>query len=160
MTRASIFGLFIVPLAALLLGPAEQVEARTRLAGVNAAKAALLKANATAAAVQGEYATEQAYSPLSGSCKPCIIYRTRGRQLACCGCEPPIQTILQVKDPASCCVVDVPVCLPGCCTDVPEVCDRCGLFGRGIVTYDWCCGFSVRVTFKLNGDVLVTYING
>jgi hypothetical protein len=53
--------------------------------------------------------------------------------------------------------VPVEVCLPGCCTDVPCVTDRCTVFARGAVTYEWACGFSATVRFRRNGDVLVTY---
>ena len=45
---------------------------------------------------------------------PCITYRYRGCRDICCGCPTPIKTVLQVKNPCTCCVVDVPVCLPGC----------------------------------------------
>jgi hypothetical protein len=88
---------------------------------------------------------------------PCIEYRHAGLRRACC-CEcGTIQTVLQVKDPCTCCVVAVPVCLPVCCTDTPEGCGRCGLFGRSIVRYDYCCGVSIIVTFNKCGDILVTY---
>jgi len=91
-------------------------------------------------------------------CTPCITYRNRGCLDVCCGCEPPIQTVLLVKDPVTCCCIEVPICLPPCCTDAPKVCGREGLFGRGIVDYDWCCGFSVKVTFRARGDIVVTYV--
>jgi hypothetical protein len=96
--------------------------------------------------------------PMDVSCKPCITYRNRGCLDVCCGCEPPIQTVLLVKDPVTCCCVEVPICLPPCCTDAPKVCGHEGLFGRGIVDYDWCCGFSVKVLFRARGDIVVTYI--
>src|SRR5688572_26998876 len=35
-----------------------------------------------------------------------------------CGCYDPckkMELILQVKDPCSCCLVEVPVCIPACC---------------------------------------------
>lgn len=92
------------------------------------------------------------------ACRPCITYRDRGCLDVCCGCEAPIQTVLLVKDPVTCCCVEVPICLPPCCTDAPKVCAREGLFGRGIVDHDWCCGFSVKVTFRARGDIVVTYI--
>jgi hypothetical protein len=95
--------------------------------------------------------------PVVSACKPCITYRDRGCRDICCGCEPPMQTVLLVKDPVTCCCVEVPICLPPCCTDAPKVCGREGLFGRGIVDYDWCCGFSVKVTFRARGDIVVTY---
>ena len=90
---------------------------------------------------------------------PCIDYRHLGRNHRCAGCNSTIKTILQVQNPCTGCAVDVPVCLPACCSGVPEVCGDRGLFGRDIVWYDWCCGFSVKVTFKKSGDLIVTYVN-
>lgn len=52
----------------------------------------------------------------------------------------------------------MPVCLPGCCVGEPKVCTDRGLFGRHVVWYEWCCGFSVKVTFKRSGELLVTYV--
>ncbi|HEX4130404.1 MAG TPA: hypothetical protein VHZ24_10190 [Pirellulales bacterium] len=87
---------------------------------------------------------------------PCIEYRHRGLCKVKC-CLPPIQTSLCVMDPCTCCPVNIPVCLPGCCCDAPSVSSRHGLFARGIVTYDWCCGATVTVRFERDGNVLVTY---
>jgi hypothetical protein len=90
---------------------------------------------------------------------PCITYRHAifCRKVCCDSCQPNIQTVLKVKDPCTCCTVDVPVCLPPCCKGEPEVCSWCGAFGRSNVSYDYCCGVTVVVTFKRCGDVLVTY---
>ena len=44
--------------------------------------------------------------------KPCITYRHRGPKLCCGTCEPSVETVLKVKDPCTCCDVDVAVCLP------------------------------------------------
>lgn len=100
--------------------------------------------------------------PVAPCCPtPCISYRHVGRPVACCGCPAPapVQTVLSVKNPCTCacCELAIPVCLPGCCTGEPTVTCRHGLFACGIVTYDWCCGVSVVVRFKHNGEVLVTY---
>jgi hypothetical protein len=77
--------------------------------------------------------------------------------MLCCGCcDPPVQTILKVKDPCTCCEVEVPVCLPACCKGEPTVCCGVGFLGRDVVAYEWCCGFSVRVAFKHSGDLIVT----
>jgi hypothetical protein len=69
---------------------------------------------------------------------------------------PPIYTVLKVANP--CCCGDyacVKVCLPACCTCPPKVCERCGLFQRGIVTYEWPCGHRVTVVFtRLRGVVV------
>jgi len=92
--------------------------------------------------------------------KPCIVYRHHGRcRRACCTCAPPVKTVLLVKNPADCreCYVEVPVCIPACCTQPPCVDGRCGLFGRGVVDYDYCCGFRIRVIFRRCGDVVVHY---
>ena len=93
------------------------------------------------------------------SCRqPCITYNYRGGRTSC-GCERPIQTVLAVQNPCSCCPVTVPVCIPGCCVGEPKVCTDRGLFGRHIVWYEWCCGFSVKITFKRSGDMAVTYVS-
>ena len=88
--------------------------------------------------------------------KPCITYRHRGPKLCCGCCQPPVPTVLSVKNPCTCCEIEVPVCLPACCTGEPKVCRGTGLFGRDVVEYEWCCGFSVRVAFKHCGDLIVT----
>lgn len=88
-------------------------------------------------------------------CDPCIDYRDRSCIPAC---ERTVKTALCVHDPCACCDIQVPVCLPCCCTGEPTVCCRNGLFGRYIVRYDWCCGCSVQVTILRCGDVVVTYL--
>ena len=52
--------------------------------------------------------------------------------------------------------VDVAVCLPACCKGEPKVCAGTGIFGRDVVEYRWCCGYSVKVAFKHSGDLIVT----
>lgn len=93
----------------------------------------------------------------SPACAPCISYcHHRTLRKTCCGCCDTLKILLPVQDPCCCTnIVEVPVCLPGCCTDAPCVSSRCGLFGRGIVTYTWCCGYKVRVVFNKCGDVVV-----
>jgi hypothetical protein len=95
----------------------------------------------------------------SGPCCPCIEYRHHGRPICCCDCNAPpeIKTVLMVKNPATCCTVPIPVCLPGCCTDEPCVWSRCGILGRGIVHYEYCCGVKIIVTFRACGDIVVSY---
>jgi len=34
---------------------------------------------------------------------------------------------------------------------------HCGLLCRGVVTYNWCCGYRVIVRFDRCGDVTVVY---
>lgn len=89
---------------------------------------------------------------------PCIEYRHVHRwKKACCGCGT-MNMVLTVEDPCKCgCARDVPVCIPCCCTGEPCVKSRCGLLGRGVVTYEWCCGYKLTVAFKKCGDVVVTY---
>jgi hypothetical protein len=96
------------------------------------------------------------HAPASDCCpQPCIKYRHCGPRL-CCGCEPGKTIVLKVKDPCTCCEVDVPVCLPACCQGEPTVCTGKGFLCRDIVEYEWCCGFYVRVAFKKCGDLVVT----
>jgi len=73
-------------------------------------------------------------------------------------CAPPVQTVLVVPvDSCGQCAVEVPVCIPACCTDAPQVEARKGLLGRTRVLYRWCCGFEVEVVFCCNGDLIVHY---
>ncbi len=73
----------------------------------------------------------------------------------CCP-PPPIHTTLCVNPPCSCCNKAVSVCVPGCCTEPPQVCWKKGFLGRQIGTYTWpCCGHSVKVVVTRRGDVKV-----
>lgn len=91
----------------------------------------------------------------------CIKYRNAifdFKKVKCCNpCLPPIQAVLHVTNPCTCCPLDVPVCLPNCCCDAPKIECRKTLLGDGVVTYSWCCGFSASIRFQPCGDVLVTY---
>ncbi len=89
-------------------------------------------------------------------CQPCITYRHHGPKLCCGPCQPPIETILKVKNPCTCCESDVTVCRPACCTGEPTICFGTGFLGRNVVEYEWACGYRVRVAFKHTGDLLVT----
>ena len=92
----------------------------------------------------------------AGVCQPCIRYRHHRGCNTCCECQPPLNVLLEVKDPGCCgCAVEVPVCIPSCCTGAPCVSSRCGLLGRGIVEYCWDCGYRVRVVFDRHGDLTV-----
>jgi hypothetical protein len=73
-------------------------------------------------------------------------------------CAPPVQTVLFVPG-GQCgqCAVEVPVCIPACCTDAPQMEARRGLLGRTRVLYRWCCGFEVEVVFTHDGDLIVHY---
>jgi len=81
----------------------------------------------------------------------------RGHCRACCAKSPPLQTVLTVENPRTKCPVAVPVCIPSCCVELAGVHGRCGLLGRGIVHYEWCCGFSLKVVFDRFGDATVHY---
>lgn len=94
-------------------------------------------------------------------CPPCVKYVHHRTILKTCrGCSscclPPITAILPVQDP-NCCTrcLNIPVCLPACCCDVPKCSASRGLLGRGRVTYTWCCGYRVVVVFRKNGEVIV-----
>ncbi|MCE9548713.1 MAG: hypothetical protein K8T25_24815 [Planctomycetia bacterium] len=131
----------------------------------SAMKSAAQKTSDCAAAPKCETKSCEA-KPCEKKCcaKPCIEYRTKRpcRKACCdcgCDCKPPQKEKLTVKDPCCCtaCPIEVPVCLPACCKGKPCVSDRCGVLGRGVVTYTWCNGYTLTVTFKNCGDVLVTY---
>jgi hypothetical protein len=94
-------------------------------------------------------------SPALALCcpQPCITYKHHGRSKCCL---PRIETVLAVKDPCACgCFIEVPLCIPGCCTTAPEMCCKTGLFGRQIVEYKWCCGYRVKIIFDRHGDLIV-----
>lgn len=107
------------------------------------------KSSATAVAAKS--------TSLSGDCyQPCVRYRHHRGCKVCCDCGPPLNVVLEVKDPGCCgCAVEVSVCVPHCCTGAPCVSSRCGLLGRGIVEYCWDCGYRVRVVFDRHGDLIV-----
>ena len=90
--------------------------------------------------------------------EPCIRYHhhcTIRKTCKCCECCEPIQAVLAVTDPCCCDnSAEIPVCLPGCCEGEPTVCESVCL-GRGVVEYEWCCGFRVKVVFQKRGDIAV-----
>lgn len=131
-------------LVALVLGSA--------LLAAQTAQARIRRADPQPASIT----TAETVMPASACCpKPCIKYRHRGPKL-CCTCEPGKEVVLLVKDPCTCCEVEVPVCLPACCEGEPTVCNGKGFLCRDTVEYEWCCGFYVRVAFKKCGDLVVT----
>jgi len=93
------------------------------------------------------------------SCCPdqCITYRERGHRRCCDSCQPDLPSVLLVKNPQTCCLTAVPVCLPVCVCGEPCVDSRCGLLHRGIVDHKYQNGFRITVVFDKRGDVLVTY---
>ncbi len=88
---------------------------------------------------------------------PCISYRSKGGHRSCLDDKPGVSLNVLVKNPQTGCCVIVPICVPCCCLDQPCIDSRCGLFHRGIVTYDYECGFRIVFTFDRAGDLLVTY---
>ena len=84
------------------------------------------------------------------------VQHRRHRQ-TCCDRGLSYQTVLTVIDPKACCTVDVPVCLPSCCTGDPQSSGRPGLLGRGITSFCWGCGYRVRVVVGPHGAVTVHY---
>jgi hypothetical protein len=89
---------------------------------------------------------------------PCISYRSKGERRSCLDDKPGVSLNVVVKNPQTGCCVNVPICVPCCCLDEPCIDSRCGLFHRGIVTYDYDCGFRIVFTFDRAGDLLVTYL--
>jgi len=152
----------ICGVAALVSSFMGQNEAQAgRLAAARAARAAAYKVAATqvaatqVAATQVAAAHDPCVAPAPPCCPaPCIIYRHLGPSV-CCGCAAPVPTVLNVVDPCTCCPLEIPVCLPACCTGTPVVCSRPGLFASSVVTYDWCCGFNVTIRFRRSGEVVV-----
>lgn len=91
--------------------------------------------------------------------KPCITYRHKCVcKRVCCGCTQPapISITLNVKDPCTCCPVEIPLCIPGCTTGEPTVACGTGIFCRPTLTYTWANGYAAKVSFKHNGDIIVT----
>jgi len=108
-----------------------------------------------AQAKQVEPIAQQAADPCCP--RPCIEYRQHllCRHVCCDPCQQPIRSVVQVTDPCTCCPVNVPVCIPGCCTGAPCVTTRCGILGRTITEFKWCCGFRVKVIMDRRGDLVV-----
>jgi hypothetical protein len=131
--------------AAMLCGAVTHAESRT--------SARLLDARVQT--VSASLAGCEAIQPTCGCYKPCVTYRGC---FDCCG--PKVSQVLMVKDPCDCscnpCAAEIPVCLPACCK-TPCVNCKCGLLGRGIVTYSYDCGACVTVVFRNCGDVVVVY---
>ncbi len=123
-----------------------------------------LPASAVPAAPEATPAPAPVAQPMASDCctpqpcchEPCITYRHHGPKLCCGPCQPPIETILKVKNPCTGCASDVTVCRPACCTGEPKICFTTGFLGRNVVEYEWECGYCVRVAFKHTGDLLVS----
>lgn len=135
------------------------------LAGLRAARAANLDAQMQGPAsaeslpaptmVTATYAQASGCAPAPCCPAPTIIYRHWGPKLCCGCCQPPVETVLTVNDPCTCCPVNIPVCVPACCQGQPTVSNRSGLLGCCITEFEWCCGFRVTVKYKRCGDIVV-----
>lgn len=161
--------LFSIVLTLGAIACAGEAQAAGRLAAFRAARVAAIEA-----AFQANDAAPEAYAAPapapeaappggpsmagpSGACcpapccpTPCIKYRHHGHHKVCCGCAPSYETVLCATNPKTCCPVNIPVCVPGCCTGAPSM--TCH---HHTVRYEWCCGYKVTVRFKHNGDVVV-----
>ncbi|HEY4309232.1 MAG TPA: hypothetical protein VGN12_07250 [Pirellulales bacterium] len=152
-----------LPAWSLLIAVAIIVSQGLFVASASAALSRLRAASAAAAAGPScgapACAAQTCATPVKPCCpEPCIRYIDRTCGKTCCdSCKPAVKTVLKVVNPVTCCPVDVPVCLPACCEGCPAVDSKCGLLSRGVVTYDWCCGYRVVVRFDRCGDVTVVY---
>jgi hypothetical protein len=69
-----------------------------------------------------------------------------------------IRIIVLTQDPAEGCYYQIPLTVPACCVGEPNVSGGRGLLGRGIVAYEWPCGFKAKIKFRhILGDVKVDY---
>ena len=108
-------------------------------------------------AAQKNYQATQKGTYEKGSVATCVRYiQHRPHKKLCRNCGS-YNTRIAVYDPFSCSTVDVTICIPGCCLGGPVASCRPGLLGRGITTYSWCCGFTVRTAVTMHGDVTVHY---
>ena len=89
---------------------------------------------------------------------PCIKYVDATRCCKCCDEGAKIQAVLQVKDPCTCCLVDVPVCIPACCTGEPCIDSKCGALGNGKIFYTWPSGYELKVVLNKRGNITVIYL--
>ena len=88
---------------------------------------------------------------------PPIVYHTGPRARRMLRCQEQVQLVMVAKNPADCCLYEIPLCVPACCEGEPLVRERRGIFGGGVVEYCWPCGFTATVKFRLRGDVKVDY---
>jgi hypothetical protein len=66
--------------------------------------------------------------------------------------------VMVAKNPADCCLYEIPLCVPACCVGEPTVTEGRGLFGRGVVEYCWPCGFTATLKFRpVRCDVKIHY---
>jgi hypothetical protein len=78
--------------------------------------------------------------------------------VCCLKPAPPVNVTICVKDPVTCCVYEVDVCVPAECACEAPCLQSCrpGLLGRKILTYTWpCCGHCVEVVITKHGRTIV-----
>jgi hypothetical protein len=95
-----------------------------------------------------------------GHCSPDAHHKYRHSARRVLKCEGSIELCMHVLNPDCCgCPVEIPMCVPTCCAgEPPVVCNDRGLFGRGIVSFEWpCCGYAAKVVFKRHGKIDVVY---
>lgn len=88
---------------------------------------------------------------------PPIVYHAGLRARRLMRCQDQVSLTMVTKNPADCCLYEIPLCVPACCEGQPVMVERRGLLGRGVVEYCWPCGFTATVKFRLRGDVKVEY---
>jgi hypothetical protein len=149
--RLTIRTLLAVSAVLALSGLAFPTQVQARLAARIAAKAGPAQVP-----VQKAYQSPIQSPIQKGVCDPpCITYKSH-RLLHCkfdrCDTR---SAVLYVTDPCTGCTTAVPVCIPCCCLDQPEVCARAGHFGRDVIDYHWCCGFDIKIIVDKCGDITV-----
>jgi hypothetical protein len=123
----------------------------------NAAPTLPPPADVAAPALKPEPAPATAAKPAEVA-KPCIDYRTHRSARRMLRCNPHVKVMMVAQNPVDCCLHEIPLCIPACCTGEPRVFSECGVLGRGTVTYCWPdCSFEVTVIFRARGDVVVDY---
>lgn len=95
-----------------------------------------------------------------GHCAPAAHHKYRLGARRALKCFGSLELCMHVVNPACCGLpVEIPMCVPTCCAaEAPVVNSRRGLFGRGVVCFEWpCCGYTARVVFKHVGAIDVVY---
>jgi hypothetical protein len=99
----------------------------------------------------------QSGEPMNLRPTPHVVYDTDSDARRMYACYGSVDMIMVTQNPADKCFYEIPLCIPACCVGEPTMSSKCGLFGRGVVTYCWPCGFEAIVKFRNIGDVRVDY---
>ena len=109
--------------------------------------------NAVAEPLPAPAATQEMVQPA-----PPIKYRVSRSARRLYRGQATVELVMVARNPADCCLYEIPLCLPACCLGEPRVEERRGIAGRGVVEYCWECGFTATVKFRKRiGDVKVEY---